>query len=90
MTGKALSSRDLSRLFPSTRYCAHHGGVALIEGGKWLVTNKGRCRRWICAGCNEKRRERLSMGQGQASRREESPSSSRSPPYIGNEGRREQ
>ena len=38
MTGKSLSSRDLSRLFPSTRYCAHHGGVALIEGGKWLAS----------------------------------------------------
>lgn len=67
MTGKVLSSRDLSRLFPNTRYCTHHGGVVLIEGGKWLVTNKGRCRRWICAMCDERRRERmerLSMGQG--------------------------
>lgn len=62
MTGKVLSSRDLSRLFPNTRYCTHHGGVALIEGGKWLVTNKGRCRRWICAGCNGRRTEKKTAG----------------------------
>ncbi len=56
---KVQKGREHSHLFGNTRYCTHHGGVALIEGGKWLVTNKGRCRRWICAGCNKKRRERL-------------------------------
>ena len=59
---KIQKGREHSHLFGNTRYCTHHMGVALIEGGEWLVTDKGRCRRWICAGCNERRLERLNAG----------------------------
>lgn len=56
---KIQKGREHSHLFGNTRYCTHHMGVTLIEGGEWLVTDKGRCRRWICAACNERRMERL-------------------------------
>lgn len=62
---KVQKGREHSHLFGNTRYCTHHMGVTLIEGGEWLVTEKGRCRRWICAACNERRIERkFSIGQG--------------------------
>ena len=61
---KIQKGREHSHLFGNTRYCTHHMGVTLIEGGEWLVTDKGRCRRWICAASNERRIQRLSMGRG--------------------------
>lgn len=59
---KIQKGREHSHLFENTRYCTAHMGVTLIEGGKWLVTGKGLYRRWICAACDEKRRERNSAG----------------------------
>ena len=59
---KVQKGREHSPLFGNTRYCTHHMGVTLIEGGEWLVTEKGRCRRWICAACNERRIERKTAG----------------------------
>lgn len=56
---KIQNGREHSHMFENTRYCTAHMGVTLIEGGEWLVTEKGRCRRWICAACDEKRRERM-------------------------------
>lgn len=60
---KIQKGREHSHLFGNTRYCTHHMGVTLIEGGEWLVTEKGRCRRWICAACNERRMERMSSAK---------------------------
>lgn len=56
---KVQKGREHSHLFGNTRYCTHHMGVTLIEGGEWLVTEKGRCRRLICAACNERRMARM-------------------------------
>lgn len=42
-----------------TRGCEQHRGPAPINGGKWLVSNGGKNRRWICAVCAEIRRARL-------------------------------
>lgn len=60
---KIKKGREHSHPFGNTRYCTHHMGVTLIEGGEWLVTDKGRCRRWICAACNERRMERMSAAK---------------------------
>lgn len=37
---KVQKGREHSHLFGNTRYCTHHMGVTLIEGGEWLVTEK--------------------------------------------------
>lgn len=41
------------------RHCSNHGAFASVEGGKWIVTNKGRNRRWLCAGCVKDRQARM-------------------------------
>jgi hypothetical protein len=56
------SKRLISPHFDNTRWCSHHSGTVLIEGGKHITSANGKNRRWICAACDEKRRERNSAG----------------------------
>ena len=61
------SKRLISPHFDNTRYCSHHSGVTLIEGGKYITSANGKNRRWICAACDEKRRERKVAANADAS-----------------------
>lgn len=54
-----LQGKDFSHLFANRdRFCNQHQGKAPEEGGKWITTNNGRSRRWICAMCLEARQAR--------------------------------
>lgn len=38
---------------PMTRYCVQHRDHAPTKGGRYLIENEGRTRRWMCAKCIE-------------------------------------
>ena len=38
---------------PMTRYCVQHQDHAPTAGGKYLILNEGKARRWMCAKCLE-------------------------------------
>lgn len=40
------------------RYCTHHCQFATVEGGDYITFNRGLNRRWICAQCLAKKKER--------------------------------
>lgn len=43
------------------RFCTCHQAMMPIAGGLWIVSNKGKNRRWICANCRARREARLSL-----------------------------
>lgn len=46
-------------IFDDTAICTNHQGRTTKKGGKWLVSNNGKSRRWICAVCLANRNKRL-------------------------------
>jgi hypothetical protein len=45
-------------LFQPFRYCTNHMGMAKTEGGIWRVASSGKTRRWVCAACLQRKREK--------------------------------
>lgn len=43
---------------PNEAYCSQGQHRAQKAGGEWIVSKDGKNRRWICAGCLEKRKEK--------------------------------
>ena len=48
-----------AHLFEETAYCTNHQGKALKAGGKWIVSNQGKSRRWMCEVCYANRQARI-------------------------------
>jgi hypothetical protein len=45
-------------LFDPVRYCTNHRGMVKTEGGKWIVARSGKTRRWLCAACLQRKKEK--------------------------------
>ena len=62
--GEALSNRmsvkvgQVAALLTGRRWCSHCQGQRPEQGGKWKVSANGMNKRWKCAACVERAKER--------------------------------
>jgi len=58
MTNTLEQVRKSEHSILGTRWCGHCQSTRKVGGGQWIVRNDGRHRRWKCADCVQRAKER--------------------------------
>jgi hypothetical protein len=54
----SVKANQVAAILTGRRFCSHCQGQRVTEGGKWKVSPNGMNRRWKCAACVERAKQR--------------------------------
>jgi hypothetical protein len=57
----SVKANQVAAILTGRRFCSHCQGQRVTEGGKWKVSPNGMNRRWKCAACVERAKERAAQ-----------------------------
>lgn len=61
-----MAGRRTDHLFGAPRFCQTHNGRSATIAGKWIESQDGKTRRWICESCIKAQAARKGGGDGAA------------------------